>query len=462
MHIRKYDFDYGRRMLLEKLAGGAFSAGVLSSLWPLIANADDTTKAYPEELTDIEANTKGKIKVGDVLTENNVDHVKHLLDPITYDQVKTQGRRIHIVAPIKDVTTLFPPDHYDATVRNAGKAAFDKNGNVVEKATGGPWIGGNPFPDIQNGDEAIANLTLSWGRHNYSQYAIRDWDINPDGTQAYQYDFVWTELATQARTGPEKVFRDFKDLLRLNTVFFTSPVDQAGASFLSTWYYDQRKYPELDGYMPLFRRVRQFPTNQRFEPLVPGITMFLSDAWAAGDPMLTWGNYKVVSREPALIMASGQNWFWGKTENGKPPVHGGPKGETFWDTYMELCPETVVFEAEPTGYPRAPVGKKKVWVDVRNGNLVSYVTYDRRGELWKTIQVSFGPKDNGVTSITKNGRPEWSWHTAMLQDVQSGRMSRFYCAPTTSGGYKTVYEADENEVYDKFLTRKALVQLGAV
>ena len=88
---------------------------------------------------------------------------------------------------------------------------------------------------------------------------------------------------------------------------FTSPQEQAGSSFLSKWYYDQREFPELYGYLPLFKRVRQFPTNQRFEPLVPGITLHLSDAWAAGYPMLTWGNYKIVGREPHLVAVSPKN-----------------------------------------------------------------------------------------------------------------------------------------------------------
>src|SRR3546814_19241630 len=91
---------------------------------------------------------------------------------------------------------------------------------------------------------------------------------------------------------------DLNDLLRLQSVWFTAPQDTADSSFLSTWYYDQRKFPDLYGYLPAFRRVRQFPTNQRLKPLLPGITLLLSDAWAAGTPMLTWGKYKIVGRTP--------------------------------------------------------------------------------------------------------------------------------------------------------------------
>ena len=81
MHIKKYDFEYSRRAFMEKTAKGAGSAGILSALWPLMAKSGDSFKAYPEELTNIEAYTKGKIKVGDVISKDNVELVQDLLDP---------------------------------------------------------------------------------------------------------------------------------------------------------------------------------------------------------------------------------------------------------------------------------------------------------------------------------------------------------------------------------------------
>lgn len=66
MRIRKYDFDYSRRKFMENTAKGAMGGGVLAPLWPLIANAGDVSKAYPDELLSIDMYSKGKIKTGDV------------------------------------------------------------------------------------------------------------------------------------------------------------------------------------------------------------------------------------------------------------------------------------------------------------------------------------------------------------------------------------------------------------
>ncbi|SER11052.1 Protein of unknown function [Solimonas aquatica] len=463
MHIRKYDFNYSRRMFMEKTLRGSASAGVLCGIWPLLASGKDLMKAYPDELVSIEVNTKGKVKPGDVITANNVEHVKHLLTEIDFKQIKEDGRKIIINdAPAATPDYLFPLDYYEASVRNAGRAGFDAGGNLVDSKGGGKWIGGAPFMDPKDAVQAYANMTYSWGRHDFAQYAIRDWDINPDGSQAYAYEFLWIELNTTNRIREPRVFKNFENLLRLNTVLFTSPQEQAGSSFLSEWYYDQSKFPELYGYMPLFRRVRQFPTNQRFEPLVPGITMFLSDAWGAGDPMLTWGNYRIVDRRPMLVGGSGRNFFEGIQPDGKPPVHGGPKGQSYWDMYMELCPEALVIDSEPTGYPRAPVGRRRVYVDARNSMLINQITYDRRGDLWKTVIATAGPKNNGKKALkNSHGHVEWGVQTFMIHDIQSNRLSRFYLAPQITGGHKTAFEADETAVYDGFLTKQALTRLGA-
>ena len=455
MHIKKYDHNYSRRLFLERVAKGSMAAGVLAPLWPMIAHSADITKAYPEELLSIEAYTKGKIKPGDYLTADNVEHVKDLLDPIAYIHVSQMGRKIRIVETTTDVTKMFPHAFLEATLRNKGKARIDDTGNVVTDE-GKPWIGGAPFPDPQNGVEAFANMTLSWGRHDSTMYAVRDWDIGPDGKEQYQYDFVWAEQQTTGLLGEGGPYWEgHEDKLRYQSVWFTHPNDSRGTSFLNTWYYDQNRFPDLYGYLPAFKRVRRFPTNQRFEPLVPGITLFLSDAWAAGDPMLTWGNYKLVGRGPMLGAVS-QNWTGG--ENWEREVHGGPHGQTFMETSMELVPEVLIVEAEPTGYPRAPVSKKRVWIDPRNVQYVAYVTYDRRGELWKSFEPCYSQYVKGDEVRMVDGKPAWTWTHVHSHDIQTNRMSRFIQAKSVRGGFDSGLNI--GNLYDKYMTIQAIRRLG--
>ena len=130
MHIRKYDFDYSRRAFMEKTAKGAGQAGILGALWPIMAETGNTYKAYPEELTDIEAYTKGKVKVGDVIDKNNVELVQDLIDPVLYQEVTQDGRKFWIYPTMTNIEEQFPPFYLDATLKNWGKATFGDDGNV--------------------------------------------------------------------------------------------------------------------------------------------------------------------------------------------------------------------------------------------------------------------------------------------------------------------------------------------
>ena len=468
MHIKKYDHDYGRRLFMDKTAKGVMGAGVLTSLWPLIGETADITKAYPEELLSIEAYTKGKVNTGDYIDASNVDLVKDILEPVAYSQIAQMGRRIRIVPTTTDVTKLFPKDFLDASLRNQGKAAFDANNNVVTKETGGPWIGGTPFPDPQTAYEGFANMTLSWGRHDTSIFAVDSKSIDGKGDLAYEYDLLWIEQNTTglvsdpngltAKPGSEH-------LLRNNTAMFTYPNDVKGTAFLSIWDYDQRKFPDLYGYLPAFKRVRRFPTNQRFEPLVPGMTFFLSDAWGAGDPALTWGNFKLVGRQPMLGGQSG-SWHgdqdnWSKDHS----LHGGPQGSSFFDTDYQLCPEVAIYEAEPVGYPRAPISRKRAYVDVRNNIYIGYITYDRRGEAWRSFEAGFGQHALGDTvRKDKRGNPEWSWTYVHSMDVQTGFMTRFNHSDHTRSGIKAGFDTtlpdSQDDIYNKYLTVQAIRRLG--
>lgn len=456
MRIRKYDRGYSRRHFLEMSAKGMFGAGVLSPVWDAVAQNGGFEVSYPDELLSIEEYTKGALKPGDTIDANNVDLVQDLLDPIRFTQIKQMGRKLGLVKSVTDMTRLSPLDYVEATLRNKGRAQFDANNNVVTDE-GKPWIGGLPFTEPKNGLEVFVGITLSWGRHDVSFYPVKDFEINPTGDQGYYYEVIWVEFQPTGRVtiDPKPYLPGHEDMLRYQTVLFTYPNDAKGTSFLSSWYYDQRKFPELHGYLPQFKRVRQFPASQRFEPLIAGSTLYLSDAWAAGDPYLTWGNYKIIDRGPFLSGLS-ENWH-SEHENWEGGTHGGPKDDTFWDTNVELIPEVIVVEAEPTGYPRAPISKKRVWFDARTLLPVNMVSYDRRGEPFKSFDGSYSMYENGDKKVMDGSQPYWSWCNVHAHNVQSDRMTRLVQVKNLRG-----YEMKVNDpsVFDEFLTLQALRRMG--
>jgi len=460
VHIRKYDFDYSRRFFLERTARGVGGAGVLGALWSEFCRAGDASAAYPEELLDIELYTKGQVKVGDVIDADNAELIQDLLDPVTYQELVQDKRKIVIQPSEQKLETMYPPFFLDATLRNQGQAAFDADGNVYTR-DGKPWIGGLPFPEVQSADEAIANITLSWGRHDRAFFATPAVTVDPEGSPRYEYDWVWGEqqccgLVHPDAPGPYLPGRE--ELSRMQVIWFTHTAEVRGTAFLSYWKYDQREIPDLWGYIPTVKRVRRYPANQRFEPYLPGMNLYLSDAWSAGDPMLTWGNWKIIHRGPFL--GSSHSQWTPNNENWRPPLVGGAQDQTYFYVGKSLVPEVIVFEGEPVGFPRAPVSKRRLYMDVRNMGAGMAITYDRKGDMWKGLEGGGGiARADGHEILAKDGRPEWSWWWAMSHDVARNDVTRFHLAESVRGGNKTALDP-EGDMVNQYMTEQALRRLG--
>lgn len=457
MRLIRYDHGYSRRAFLDALLKGAAGAGLLMPLWPLLAAEGDASKAYPDELRSLDAWTKGRIKAGDFIDAGNVELVKELLTPAVYLQVSKMGRRLKVAPTTTDIMRLSPWEYLEATLRHQGQAQFDARGNVVTR-DGKPWIGGNPFPDPKNALELFASLTLSWGRHDACLYAFKEYDLSAQGTIDFRYEGGWAEFAPvgRLRLDPKPYVPEQQDKLRYQSVFFIAPNAVRGTSFLNVWAYDHSTFPELYGYLPEFKRIRQFPTDQRFEPLVPGSAMYLSDAWAAGDPLHTWGNYRIVGRGPMLAAVSGG---WNPQHpNWEHATHGGPKGLTFWDTTVELVPEAIIVEAEPVKFPRAPVSKKRVWFDARTQLPIGMVSYDRRGEAFRSFDGAYGLYEQGSQRFMDGAHPYWSWGHVHAYELQTGRMTRLEQVKSIGGHSTTV---NHPKIYENYLTRSAMMRLGS-
>lgn len=457
MRISRFDRAYSRRHFLSQTLRGVIGTGVLMPLFDAMAAHGEIDKAYPDELLSIEAYSRGRLKAGDFITADNVDLIAELVEPAKLHQIRHLGRRLRLVPTTTDIMRLSPWEFMEATFRNRGLARFDDSGNVVTQ-DGRPWIGGAPFPDPGSALEVFAGQTLSWGRHDASMFAFKEYDLEADGSLSYQYEGAWAELSPIGRVSmaPMPYWTGHEDKLRYQSIVFTAPNDFLGTSYLNVWDYDQNRFPELYGYIPAFRRIRQFPTDQRFEPLVPGGALYLSDAWAAGDPLHTWGNYRIVGRGPLLAGVSGgwnadhPNWEHG--------THGGKDGRMFWDTDVELVPEAIIVEAEPVKFPRAPVGRKRVWFDARTMLPIAMVSYDRRGDVFRSFDGAYGLYEAGDNRVMDGAHPYWSWGHVHAYDIQTGRLTRLEQVREVGGGHRTL--VNDEGIYERYLTKNALKRLA--
>jgi len=123
---------------------------------------------------------------------------------------------------------------------------------------------------------------------------------------------------------------------------------------------------------------------------------------------------------------------------------------------MELVPEVYVIEMEPTSYPHAPISKKRIWFDTRTLYPITMICYDRQGRMWKQWESGsdYYERKPGMQWI--EGIPDHfvSWSYVHAHDLQTNRMSRFYCAQTVPGGFHA--SVDDQSLFDNFCTMEAL------
>ena len=118
----------------------------------------------------------------------------------------------------------------------------------------------------------------------------------------------------------------------------------------------------------------------------------------------------------------------------------------------------IVLEAEPTGFPRAPYSKKRIYVDARNMIFPTFLSYDRRGDLFKVGEPGFGQYKNDTSVVMDGQHPAWSWSWYHSHDMQGDTMSRIQQSDEVKGGYRSVY--NQGDLYDKYMTKAAMRRLG--
>jgi hypothetical protein len=110
-------------------------------------------------------------------------------------------------------------------------------------------------------------------------------------------------------------------------------------------------------------------------------------------------------------------------------------------------------------FARAPVSKKRVWFDVRTLLPIAMVSYDRRGEIYRSFDGAYALYEQGGKSFMDGAHPYWSWTHLHCFDSQTGRMTRLEQVRTVSGGHAT--SVNQQSTYDRYLTSSALMRLGS-
>jgi len=459
MQLIKYPRGWTRRHFIEQAARGIIAAGLLAPLYDVIGRHGDCAAAYPPELLSIAEYSKGKLKIGGALDASNVDIARDLLDPVTYWQIKNDGRIVELGGTETEMSRLMPASYLEATLRNNGVHRIFPDGNLYT-ADKKPWIGGNPFPEPKTAQEILLPCILTAFRYDSATNLAKEWNTDADGNVTHVYEFFFVDWHTVGRTTlePKPYQSGHEDQLRIMTSVVTYPEDHQGTVQLQLWPYDQHIFPQIYGYSPDIKRVRTLPGDQPFEPMFPGETYFASDLFCLGDPLLTWGSYKLVAQGPMLACVHGGASL--ERSNWEHKTCGGKTGSKYAVTHMELVPEAYVCDIEPRTYQHCPYSRKRLWVDARTLNPLVMIAYDAEGKPWHQWENGFDYFERKPQFEWPEGAPDRFWSPMQFHafDMREKRASRQQLVPRITGGFNLKF--NDPGLFDKFCSLAALRRLG--
>jgi hypothetical protein len=439
-----------RRGFIKGVAAFA-GAGMLQPVLPLIGDGKSIAAAYPEEVLSIEKYTKGKVKVGMIITSDNADLVKDIAPDGLYVELKRGGR-------IKITETTLNPDAVNfhswnvATVQNQGQAVLDKKGQLFHK-NGGPWIGGAPFPEPKTGIEAVWNFKFNPRRYDDLKVASTQTDVDSTGKNLRRSELIYMQIQCVGRldVDPRPVDPLHKNELHRTSLMVNKPFDVYGLNVATTVYYDATKMPDTDLYVPTLKRTRRVPSTQRFESAAPYAVYFVSDLDIHNDPVLMW-TWKLTGSKPMLgpspLNIGGR--FKNPTKEDfvfpslEPPLGFPPQS-------YELRPEMFLVDGVPN-LPGAPYKMKRMYIDGIYQRAQMSDIWDLAGKLWK-LNVYF----TGDTGLRFKGYQVCDLTGMLVADLQKNYHSNitFY---NEFGNMK--FSVNSGFRIEDYMTQSAMLKLA--
>lgn len=338
------------------------------------------------------------LSAGTVINTSNVETFKEYLDPAMYYFIKNGDYEMQVAE-----TTDFRlhESYVDATRKYAGDT---KLGEKVGQISGS--IAGRPFPQEPSLDDPRAGEKLAWNyKYGYNwgdsaaispfYWQYRDMNSGKVERQVkFNFHFLNFTHRTQQAPFPE-LTPNPSNLFRATYVQVLEPFDVKNTQLLIQRFEDDLKRDNAYLYLGFQRRVRRLSTGQTTDAFLGSDIMIedfegyngrISDMnWTykgTKNILLPMYNHNDLELDPDLH----------KDDDGYQMVAFGGKGGCFPNITWQLR-KTYIVESDPID-PNHPIGKRIHFMDAQTFILPRNVTYDRKGDLWKTFTIGQSHPDH--------------------------------------------------------------------
>jgi len=338
------------------------------------------------------------IKAGMVINQANVDSVKDVLDPAMYQFIKNGDYEMKVG---KTTDFALHKSYVDATRQYAGET---KLGEKVGDISGS--IAGRPFPQEPSMDDPRAGEKLAFNyKYGYNwgdsaaikpfYWKYRDMKSSKvERTVKFNFHFLNYNHRTQQEPFPA-LTPNPSNLFRAIYVQVLEPFDVKNTQLLIQRFEDDLKRDNAYLYLGFQRRVRRLSTGQTTDAFL-GSDVMIEDFEGYNGRIsdMKW-TYK--GTKNLLLPMYNHNELeldneTHKDKDGYKVVAFGGKGGCFPNITWQLR-KTYVVESEPVD-PNHPISKRQHFIDAQTFTIPRNITYDRKGDMWKSWSIGQAHPDN--------------------------------------------------------------------
>lgn len=361
----------------------------------------------------------GKVgKLIKVIDKSNVDEVKDLLPVTIVNQVKEWGLKFNWVEG--DYSYQPPQSYRDATEKYKGTAKVDSDGNLLN------YTAGLPFPDPKTALEIMWNFDRRYGGDDHVYKGSVGKMIDSQGRErSITMDFNLMRFTGRSSLPPMPTIPTEDGVKRKTLSVMTKPQAVAGTGVLTIVYEDPNRENDLWFYVPTLRRTVR-ASAARGQENYGGTDTTWDDiyVWSGNIQDAT---YKLLGKKEVLAVVD-------EGLDEMPDETGGFMQGGNWQKVM-------VYEIEAVHKnPKYPYSKSIWWVDPKTWEILYSVIYDRKGNLWKSIQQRLYWNEKG-THFT---------HNMPFNDYQTRHYTNWYISDFT----------ENNNPSTDFFTLETLRQIG--
>ncbi len=299
--------------------------------------------------------------------------------------------------------------------QNIGKVTLAPNGDLVN------WTCGIPFPDVKPSDPD-AGLKMAWNFYHSgiwfaddnacTNVGVEDKDsmftrfcLDKYGNLTLQettfYGFQWSG---RYYVPPIPAIPGYEHLLRSFVVVPRSPRDAAGKTVLYQVPRDPDVPDDMWIYLPSIRRIRRFPTTQRYATQAP--TDYNWDDTYGFNGRITDFTYKYIGE---------QEFIW-------PHYKGHSAPSEFKDICMPWNETAIISKCyvveQYSKNPKYSYSKKVWYLDQKSWYGCAFDIFDRKGERWKGLYAA--SCDLNPIESRDSGKPCLYGGSGHMVDLQSG------------------------------------------